>query len=335
MDIPQTYRAYLAERDKDNKVRATWVDRPGPELPPGDVLIKVAYSSLNYKDALSATGAPGVTKIYPHVPGIDAAGTVVACDSDEFKVNDRVLVTGYDLGTNSDGGYAEYIRVPSSWVVPLPENLSLRESMILGTAGFTAALGIELLQRNRVPADQGEILVTGASGGVGSLAVALLAGLGYEVTASTGKDDAHGYLEELGASKIIHRSELEDQSGRPLLKSRFAGAIDTVGGNTLATVIKTTNPHGSVAACGVVAGPEVNLTVFPFILRGVNLLGIDSAHWPLKERTETWQRLSKEWKPPTLESMSHTITPKQLDQHITTILAGKIRGRVVVDLNEG
>jgi len=236
MNLPNTYKAYLVEKDNQNQVHTLIVERPFDHLPPGDVVIKVAYSSLNYKDALSTTGNPGVTKNYPHVPGIDVAGVVVSSKSDQFKVNDKVLVTGYDLGSNTDGGYAEYIRVPAYWVVPLPENLSLKESMIYGTAGFTAAICVELLQRNYVLPNQGEIVVSGASGGVGSIAVAILAKEGYQVVASTGKVDAHDFLKELGAKRIIGREDLTDESGRPMLKTMWAGAVDTVGGNTLTTI---------------------------------------------------------------------------------------------------
>ena len=330
--MQQTYKAYLVTRDKRGHTTGSIVTRSSDHLPPGEVVIKVAYSSLNFKDALSATGAPGVTKNYPHIPGIDAAGTVAATDSDKFHVNDNVLVTGYDLGSNRDGGYAELIRVPSDWVVPLPQNLSLKESMILGTAGFTAALCVQALQRSGVKPDQGDIVVTGATGGVGSIAVALLAKEGYRAAAGTGKNDADDFLKNLGADKIINRSELNDQSGRPLLESRFAGAVDTVGGNTLTTVLKSIKMHGSVAACGVVAGPKLDLTVFPFILRGVSLLGVDSAQCPMEQRLETWRKLANEWKLDSLTSIAQTIILEQLDQYIPAILNGKIRGRIVVSL---
>ena len=205
MTLPKFYKAYLVTRNSENRASAALVNRPIEELPPGDVVIKVAYSSLNYKDALSATGNPGVTKNYPHVPGIDAAGVVVASDSEQFRIDDKVLVTGYDLGSNTDGGYAELIRVPAEWVVPLPKTLSLKESMIFGTAGFTAAICVEQLQRNGVQPDQGEVVVSGATGGVGCLAVGILAKEGYKVVASTGKADAHDFLKALGASRD-HRS---------------------------------------------------------------------------------------------------------------------------------
>lgn len=330
MALPQTYQAYLVTKDAESRASAAIVDRPIEALPTGDVTIKVAFSSLNYKDALSATGNPGVTKNYPHVPGIDAAGVVVASDSDRFRIGDKVLVTGYDLGSNVDGGYAELIRVPAEWVVPLPISLSLKESMIFGTAGFTAAICVEQLQRNGVLPEQGEVVVSGATGGVGSLAVAILAKEGYTVVASTGKTDAHDFLKALGASRIISREELDDQSGRPMLKSVWAGAVDTVGGNTLATIVKSVHVQGSVAACGVVAGPKLDLTVFPFILRGVNLLGADSALWPREPRRQIWQKLANRWKLDRLEEISQTIALQQLDDYVKKILKGQIRGRTVV-----
>lgn len=332
MNLPDTYKAYLVTKDNENRASASIIDRPFDALPPGEVVIKVAYSSLNYKDALSATGNPGVTKNYPHVPGIDAAGIVVASDSGQFKTGDKVLVTGYDLGANTDGGYAEFIRVPADWVVPLPDSLTLKESMIYGTAGFTAAICVAQLQRNGVLPEQGQVVVSGASGGVGCLAVAILAKQGYQVVASTGKADAHDFLKELGAAKIIGREELNDQSGRPMLKSIWAGGVDTVGGNTLATIVKATEVQGSVAACGVVAGPKLDLTVFPFILRGVNLLGADSALWQMEPRRELWRKLATDWKIDKLESISQTIGLGDLDEHVAKILKGQIRGRTVVEI---
>jgi acrylyl-CoA reductase (NADPH) len=334
MALPETYKAYLVTKDEENKTSASVVDRSFETLPQGEVVIKVAYSSLNYKDALSATGNPGVTKNYPHVPGIDAAGVVAASDANQFKVNNKVLVTGYDLGSNTDGGYAEYVRVPAEWVVPLPENLTLKETMIYGTAGFTAAICVSQLQKNGVRPDQGEIVVSGASGGVGCIAVAILAKEGYQVVASTGKTNANEFLKELGAARIISREELNDQSGRPMLRSIWAGAVDTVGGNTLATIVKSTMVQGSVAACGVVAGPKLDLTVFPFILRGVNLLGADSALWQMGPRLELWHKLATSWKIDDLESISQTIGLEDLDEYVAKILKGQIRGRTLVAISD-
>lgn len=330
MAIPEKYNAYLAKRDDKGTISAALVSRSIDSLPEGEVTIQVVYSSLNYKDALSATGRPGVTKNYPHVPGIDAAGVVVESDSLQFNVHDKVLVTGYDLGSNTDGGFAEFIRAPAAWIVPLPETLSLKESMIFGTAGFTAALCVQALQRNGVAPENGDVLVTGATGGVGSIAVALLAKEGYSVIASTGKKDADDFLKQLGAVEIIDRDELDQELDPPLLRGRYQGAVDTVGGRTLSTVIKSIKLQGSVACCGLVGGRELNLTVFPFILRGVNLQGVDSMHWLMKPRLEVWKKLAGPWKLPVLESITKTIGMDQLDEHVAAILKGQVRGRTVL-----
>lgn len=333
MNPPETYKAYLVSKDEEGRASSSISNRSFNELPEGEVLIRVEYSSLNYKDALSATGSPGITKTYPHVPGVDAAGTVVESVSKSFSKGEKVLVTGYELGANADGGYAEYIRVPSDWVVPLPGGLTVRESMVYGTAGFTAALSVRVLQRNRVRPRDGEVVVTGATGGVGSIAVALLSKEGYDVVASTGKEDTHDFLKTLGAKTVIHRAELDEESNRPLLKARWAGAVDTVGGNTLSTLLRTTRIWGSVAACGLVGGNSLTLTVFPFILRGVNLLGIDSAWCPRDYRLETWRMIATRWKLDILDAISQTIRLEQLDEYVAMILKGKLRGRTTVAID--
>lgn len=325
---PDRFTAYWVSHDGTTP-RGELATRRLDELPAGEVLIAVAYSSLNYKDALSATGHVGVTRRFPHIPGIDAAGTVVTSEHAEFKPGDEVIVTGFDLGMNTWGGFAEYIRVPAAWVVPLPAGLSLREAMILGTAGLTAALCVDALQRNDVDARVTPILVTGSTGGVGCLAVALLAHLGFEVTAATGKP-ATAFLHELGARNVIAREQLRDDRGRPLLPARFAAAVDTVGGDTLAAVVKSLRYGGSVAACGLVGGADLAMTVYPFILRGVNLLGIDSAQCAPAKRREMWRRLAGAWKPPTLETVASEIGLAELPQKIRDILAGAVRGRVLV-----
>lgn len=330
--LPQSYKAYLVTKDKEGLASSSIATRSLKELPVGDVLIRVSYSSLNFKDALSATGAPGVTKDYPHVPGIDAAGIVEKSESAQIRAGAKVLVTGYDLGTNTDGGFAEYIRVPSEWVIPLPETLTLKESMILGTAGFTAGLCLRALLQNGLRPSHGEVVVTGATGGVGSVAIALLAKAGFTIVASTGKEDAQEYLKKLGASDIIDRMELSGSSNKPLLKVRWAGAIDAVGGSTLDTIIKSTKIDGPVAACGVTGGSALDLTVFPFILRGVRLLGIDSANCPKETRLETWRRLATDWKPDHLEGISKTISLKEIDEHVALILKGQLIGRTVIEL---
>ena len=308
------------------------VERSIDDLPFGDLLINVKYSSLNYKDALSAVGNKGVTRKYPHTPGIDAAGIVTDSLSPEFNIGDEVLVTGYDLGMNTSGGFAEYIRVPADWVVRLPKGLTLKESMIYGTAGFTAGLSIYKLEKFSEEKILGEVLVTGATGGVGSLAVTLLAKLGYKVTASTGKRDKHDFLKRLGAEKIISREEIDDKSGKLLLTRRWKAAVDTVGGNILSTVLKQMDYHCSAASCGNTYSPELDTTVFPFILRGVNLLGINSAETPMNLRLKIWQKLANEWKPNCLNQIYSECSLEQLSEKIDLILQGQITGRIVIKI---
>ncbi len=302
------------------------------DLPAGEVLIRVKYSSLNYKDALSASGNKGVTRRYPHTPGIDAAGIVEESSDRDFKPGDKVIVTGFDLGMNTSGGFQQFIRVPSDWVVNLPEGLSLKESMINGTAGFTAALALFKLESLGLVPSNDEILVTGATGGVGSMAVAILAKAGYRVTASTGKTDKENYLRTLGAKVILDRKDVDDPTGKALQPTRWGGVIDSVGGNTLATALKYTKYNCSVAACGLTQSPLLNTWVYPFILRGVNLLGIDSAHCSMEIRELLWNKLANEWKPSALDLMKQECTLEGLNEKIDAILKGKITGRVVVDL---
>jgi putative YhdH/YhfP family quinone oxidoreductase len=302
-------------------------------LPAGEVLVRVRYSSLNYKDALSATGHRGVTRSFPHTPGIDAAGTVEESTSDRFRPGEEVIVTSYDLGMNTPGGFGQYIRVPEGWVVRLPEGLSLRESMIYGTAGLTAALSVGKLERQGVTPDRGEVLVTGATGGVGSLAVGILAQAGYKVVAATGKVEAEKLLKDVGAAEVVHRDEVRDDSRRPLLRGRWAGVVDTVGGEYLATALKATAYGGAVACCGLVASADLPTTVYPFILRGVSLLGVDSQECPMDTRQRTWQRLASEWKLGCLERLATERPLEELDSEIERILQGRQTGRVVVNLD--
>jgi len=326
-----TFDCFLVEKDAQGQVRRGPARRTLDELPAGDVLIAVEYSSLNYKDALSASGHPGVTRNYPHIPGVDAAGTIVESTAAEFRAGDDVLVTGYDLGQDTWGGFAQYVRVPAGWVVPRPKRLTARQAMIFGTAGFTAAQCVDaLLSRGLVP-ETGEVLVTGATGGVGSVAVAILSKLGFRVAAVTGKTTAGPYLERLGAASILGREAVHDDSGKPLLSARWAAAVDTVGGTTLATVVRSLAPRGTVACCGLVGGTELPLSVFPFILRGVALVGIDSATCPQEIRRRLWLRLAAEWKPDQLEDIATAETDLAgLDEHIERILAGQVTGRVLV-----
>lgn len=330
--IDKIFKALVVEESSDGDFLLNIKKKAVKDLPPGEVLIRVKYSSLNYKDALSATGNRGVTRKYPHTPGVDASGIVEMSDSTLFKKGDEVLVTGYDLGMNTCGGYEQYIRVPAAWVVPLPNGISLGEAMIYGTAGFTAAMSVHALQRD-IKVGDGSILVTGASGGVGCLAVSLLAHLGYKVSAVTGKPEGKRFLKRMGAVQVLDREDVLDESGRPLLKTRWAGVVDTVGGETLATAIKTTQAGGTVTCCGNVSSPDLDLTVFPFILRGVRLIGIDSQNCPMEHRSELWTLLAGEWKISTLFDLCEEIGLEGLDHHIWLILKGRQKGRVVVNLD--
>lgn len=326
------FTALVVEEGADKHFTREIKQKTISDLPEGDVLIKVHYSSLNYKDALSATGNKGVTRSYPHTPGIDAAGEVAQSQSSAFKEGDRVLVTGYDLGMNTDGGFGQYIRVPADWVVPLPETLTLKESMIFGTAGFTAALSLHKLLQAGVKPDDGEILVTGASGGVGSLAVALLANLGYRVVAASGKPHAKDLLTAIGAQEVVGREATTDDGKKPLLTQRWAGVIENVGGNILSYALRSTKTHGIVTCCGNVASAELNLTVYPFILRGVTLFGVDSATSDMAIRRNLWQLLGGDWKIDHLERLAREITLNDLNQEIDKILASQQIGRCVVSL---
>lgn len=302
------------------------------DLSEGEVVIRVAYSSVNYKDGLAAIPDGNIVRQYPHVPGIDLAGTVVCSTSEQYKEGDEVIATSYEIGVSHSGGFSEYARIPADWIVPLPKGLTTKEAMTYGTAGFTAALSIHRLEENGVKPENGPILVTGATGGVGSSAVAMLAKLGYDVVASTGKASEHEYLYSLGAKEIISREELQPEKVRPLDKQRWAGAVDPVGGNTLAYVLSTTKYGGSVAVTGLTGGPKLPTTVFPFILRGVNLLGIDSVYCPMAIREKLWERMATDLKPESLDEMTTEITLEELPTTLKNILEGKLKGRTVVKL---
>ena len=319
----------LVVEDKDGRFIRTVATKSIDDLPEGDLLIRVRYSSLNYKDALSASGNKGVTRHYPHTPGIDAAGSVVSSDSDRFSPGDSVIVTSYDLGMNTPGGFGQYIRVPSKWAIPLPQNLSLKEAMVIGTAGLTAGMSV-LRLTDRVGVKDGQIVVSGASGGVGSQAVSILTKMGYRVSALSGKEQE--YLKSLGAGEVIPRQEFEQRDKRPLLKVRFAGGIDCVGGPILENILKSVNYMGVVTCCGNAASAELNLTVYPFILRGISLIGIDSQNYPLPEREAVWRKLAGEWKPKQLLESYDEITLPELSGRIDQMLAGESRGRTVVRL---
>jgi putative YhdH/YhfP family quinone oxidoreductase len=332
MSAIESFTALQVKQFADKRFRRAIVERSVADLPPGDLLVRIAYSSLNYKDALSATGHPGVTRQFPHTPGIDAAGEVVACASGTFAVGDQVIVTGYDLGMETDGGWGQYIRIPCEWAVRLPQGITLRESMALGTAGFTAALSVlKLEQAGLQPAD-GDILVTGATGGVGSIAVAILAKAGFRVVAATGKANDEGFLRDLGAAEIIPRTQVTAGAERAMLAERWAGAVDVVGGDTLTAVLKSTRYGGTVTCCGLVGSAELTMNVYPFILRGVSLIGIDSVNCPRRPRLQVWDKLASIWKPDQLETLITEVALEELEGKLQTILQGGIRGRVVVRL---
>jgi putative YhdH/YhfP family quinone oxidoreductase len=334
MVIPETFKAIRAEENSSGSIRPVLKEVSLDSLPAHEVLIRVEYSSLNYKDALSATGNRGVTRNYPHTPGIDACGTVIYSADQSFKKGDQVLVCGYDLGMNTPGGFGQYIQVPADWVMPLPEGLSMSESMMLGTAGFTAALALHKMEMNGQKPGNGPVLVTGAGGGLGSLAINILSRSGYQVIAATGKTSAHEYFKSIGAAQVIDREQVTDKSGKLLLRQRWAGVIDTVGGNILSTAIRACQPHGNVAVCGNASSFELAVNVYPFILNGVNLLGIDSATCPMELRKQVWKKLADDWRPEALIMISREISLEALPEHIHLLLEGKIRGRMYINLKD-
>ncbi|MBP8794025.1 MAG: YhdH/YhfP family quinone oxidoreductase [Lutibacter sp.] len=329
MNDKLTFKAFRVEEENE-KFTSTIKEVPFEDLKEDELLIKVHYSSLNYKDALSASGNKGVTRNYPHTPGIDAVGTVVLSTSNTFKIDEKALVTSYDLGMNTNGGFAEYVKVPASWAVKLPENLSMKEAMIFGTAGLTAGISVLKLTETVKP-KAGKIIVSGATGGVGSLSVLLLKKLGYIVVVVTGKKTEKQYFEDLGV-EVILRKDFEELQNKPLLKPLFAGGIDTVGGVILENIIKSVNPLGVITCCGNVASPKLDLTVFPFILRGISLIGIDSQNYPMKYREHVWNKLAKEWKFENLEANCTTISLDELSEKLDFMLAGKLKGRTVLKL---
>jgi putative YhdH/YhfP family quinone oxidoreductase len=330
--MSETFKALLVEQPEKKVFTRTIVERSVADLPEGELLVRVHYSSLNFKDALSATGNPGVTRNFPHTPGIDAAGEVVSCSDGSFAPGDQVIVTSYDLGMETDGGFGQMIRVPSKWALKLPAGLSLKESMIQGTAGLTAALSVYELVQGGVKPQDGPILVTGATGGVGSLAVAILAKAGYQVTAATGKAAEGAYLKAIGATEVIERAAVTEGNERPLMKTLWGGVVDCVGGEMLAAAVKSTRPMGVVTCCGLVGSIELPLNVFPFILRGVRLIGIDSAECPMSHRAAVWQKLAAEWKLDNLEGMVDEVGLDGLEEKIQSMLQGGAKRRTLVNL---
>ncbi|HZW24942.1 MAG TPA: oxidoreductase [Gallionella sp.] len=328
MSLFRAYRIF----DENGKSQGRFVELTLADLDPGEVVIRAHYSSVNYKDALAATGAGKVVRRFPLVGGVDVSGVVESSSDARFKPGDEVLVTGYGMGVDHDGGYAEYVRVPADWAVPLPQGLSMFDAMALGTAGFTAALSIHRLEQNELAPEKGRVIVTGATGGVGSLAIQMLAQLGYQVVAMTGKASEHDYLRSLGANEILSRDQIDLHGGRALEKAQWAGALDAVGGDTLAWLTRSMQQDGAIASFGNAGGVELHTTVFPFILRGVKLLGVDSAATAMPLRREIWRRLAGDLHPAALARSAHTVSFADLPSAFPQLLRGEARGRCVVDI---
>lgn len=325
------FRALMLTQDDERKTHANLEVITVDDLPEGEVLVKVAYSSLNYKDALAVTGASPVIRSFPMIPGIDFAGTVQSSDSEQFAVGDAVVLTGWGVGEKHYGGYAEFARVPANYLVKLTDGLSAEDSMAIGTAGFTAMMAVMALEKQGVTPDKGEIIVTGASGGTGSMAVAILAEMGYDVVASTGREELTDYLSRLGAKEVIGRF---DAPSRPLAKTKWAGAIDSVGGDTLAALLPEIHYGGSVACFGLAGGSDLNTTVFPFILRGVSLLGVDSVMCPADYRIQVWKRAADSLTAEKLSAIKQVESLSTVPQLAKDILAGQVRGRIVIDVSQ-
>ena len=328
-----TFQALVVEKNDKFSVGVNNVSFE--QLPEGEVLIKVAYSSVNYKDGLASIPEGKIVRSYPFIPGIDLSGYVVSSSDSRFQEGQQVLVTGYEVGVSHYGGFSEYARIPADWVVPLPDGLTLKEAMIYGTAGFTAALSIMRLEDNGVSPEKGKILVTGATGGVGGAAVSMLHKKGYQVVASTGNLDAADYLKSLGASEVISREDVMENSGKPLNKQQWQAAVDSVGGNTLAAILSKIVYGGSVAVSGLTGGTEVPTTVLPFILRGVNLLGIDSVYCSTERRASLWKRMAQDLKPERLETLvDREVSLQELPEALSDILKSKTLGRVLVNVSQ-
>ena len=326
------FKALVLKKQDDANASVSVEDLNISDLPEGDVLIKVSFSTLNYKDALAITSSSPIIKNYPMVPGIDFAGEVEESNNDSFKTGDKVILNGFGVGEKHWGGMAQKARVKGSWLVKLPEQISLKQAMAIGTAGYTAMLCVIALEKNGMHPEKGEVLVTGATGGVGSIAITLLNKLGYQVCASSGRSEYHDYIKSLGAQRIINRSELSEK-GRPLGKEIWAGAIDSVGSHTLANICASTKYGGIIAACGLAQGFDFPATVMPFILRGVTLVGVDSVYHSIEGRTEAWKRLTDDLNFEHLEKMIKTITFRDVEQTARNMLENKTHGRIVLDVN--
>ena len=325
-------KAFVVEKIEDRKFKSGIQDIEVPIIEENEVLIKTSYSSLNFKDALSSVGNPGVTRVFPHVTGIDVAGTIEQSNSTDFEVGEKVLVTGYDMGMNTNGGHSEFVKVPASWVVKMPENISDKEIMTYGTAGLTAALSVNELLLNGVKKEDGEILVTGATGGVGSMAVAILAKLGFEVVAISGKEEQIPFLKEIGVKEVILRKDFDIENKKPMVKERFAGVVDTVGGNILAEALKAVKYDGVATCCGLTASHELNTNVFPFILRGVRLIGIDSVEAKIEKKVAAWEKVANEFKVSILDNLTNEISLDEVADSYEKLLAGKAVGRYLVKI---
>ncbi|PYZ91993.1 oxidoreductase [Salipaludibacillus keqinensis] len=328
MTETKTFKAFVTTGDGEGQI----VERAFDDLPTGEVTIKVHYSGVNFKDALALNAKTKVAKNYPIVPGIDLAGEVTSSEDSAFKPGDHVIVTSYELGVGHDGGYSEFARVPAKWVVPLPDGLSTREAMIIGTAGFTAALSVHRLEESGLTTKDKPVLVTGATGGVGSMAVSMLSKRGYSITASTGKKSEHPYLKALGAEEIINREDVTPEKIKPLQEQRWAAAVDPTGGRPLASILSSTKQGGAVAVSGLTAGADLPVTVMPFILRGVDLLGIDSGFCPMELRLNVWERAATDLKPDHLEEIATEINMDQLPKALKDISQSNVRGRILVKM---
>ena len=325
-------KALVVEKISDTEYTTEIQEVSVPKCAEDEIVIKVSYSSLNYKDALSSIGNPGVTKNFPHTTGIDVAGTVYESTSKIFKAGEKVLVTGYDMGMNTNGGHAEFVKVPASWVARIPDAISAKEIMTFGTAGLTAALSVSELLENGVKPENGEVLVTGATGGVGSIAISILNKIGFTVVAITGKEEKTNYLKRIGANEVILRDTFNEESKKSMMQERYAGVIDTVGGEVLANALKYINYDGVATCCGLTSSHELNTNVFPFILRGIRLIGIDSVECKLEKKQAAWEKIASKWRIDTLNSITNEITLEEVKKTYKLILAGKAVGRYVVKI---
>ena len=327
-------KAFLVEKTGDKEFSADIKDVAIPKCGEDEIVIKVTYSSLNYKDALSSVGNPGVTRNFPHITGIDVAGTVYESTSTIFKVGERVLVTGYDMGMNTNGGHAEFVKIPASWVARIPDAITDKEIMTFGTAGLTAALSVNELLENGIKPESGSILVTGATGGVGSIAVSILSKIGFSVVAISGKAEKISYLKRIGAEEVILRDTFNEETKKPMMAEKYAGVVDTVGGEVLANALKYIKYDGVATCCGLTSSHELNTNVFPFILRGVRLIGIDSVECKLEKKQAAWEKIASRWKISTLNSITNEITLYEIKDAYELLLAGKAVGRYVVRIND-